>query len=248
MIVIRSSLSTLAAMSMAMRRTSSLMTSSGTMCCHSFFLGKSSAASPYSFQRWNRFLSFSSVPSQSSSVEVDGVDGKSNGKGPPRLFPEELNIIYDSKCNICNFEINFLANRDERISGSTTTTRKLRMTDIEDENYNPDDPANGGISYAKGMSAMHAVTADGRVMEGVPVFSSAYELVGLGWLFKFTEWPVLKNIVRWGYDVFARYRTNVTRGSSLEELIQAYEAKQKLENSQTESDCQTCSTDAAKRA
>jgi predicted DCC family thiol-disulfide oxidoreductase YuxK len=179
-------------------------------------------------------------------VAQSSLDGKTTTSEQDRLFPEELNIIYDSKCSVCKLEIDFLARRDIKLSGFST--RKLKMTDLEDEVYNPGDPANGGVSYAKGMAAIHAVTADGRVIEGVPVFSSAYQLVGLGWLFKFTEWPVIKTVVRWGYVAFARYRTNVTRGSSLEDLVEAYEAKQGLENAKNEiEDCKSCSTNDAVR-
>jgi predicted DCC family thiol-disulfide oxidoreductase YuxK len=143
----------------------------------------------------------------------------SDGKSARPLFPEELNIIYDSKCGICKLEMDFLALRDEKLYGSTS--RKLRLTDIESEDYNPNDPSNGGVSYEKGLAAIHAVTADGRVIEGVPVFVRAYDLVGLGWYLRFLEWPVMKPVATWGYEVFARYRTYVTRGSSLEDLVKA---------------------------
>eukprot|EP00571_Detonula_confervacea_P012089 CAMPEP_0172313290 /NCGR_PEP_ID=MMETSP1058-20130122/19970_1 /TAXON_ID=83371 /ORGANISM="Detonula confervacea, Strain CCMP 353" /LENGTH=176 /DNA_ID=CAMNT_0013026927 /DNA_START=67 /DNA_END=593 /DNA_ORIENTATION=- len=146
----------------------------------------------------------------------------SNG-GAKKLFPEELNIIYDSKCNICKLEMDFLARRDAKLSVSVP--RKLRLTDIESEDYDPNDPSNGGVSYEKGMAAIHAITAEGRVIEGVQVFGKAYELVGLGWLFKFTEWPILKPVVQWGYEMFAKYRTNITRGSSLKNLVEAHRGK-----------------------
>ena len=147
----------------------------------------------------------------------------SNGESARPLFPEELNIIYDSKCGICKLEMDFLARRDEKLYGSTS--RKLRLTDIESEDYNPDDPSNGGVSYKKGMSAIHAVTADGRVIEGVPVFGRAYDLVGLGWYLRFMEWPVMKPVATWGYEAFAKYRTYVTRGSSLEDLVKAHDER-----------------------
>ncbi|KAL3768981.1 hypothetical protein ACHAW5_005549 [Stephanodiscus triporus] len=149
----------------------------------------------------------------------------SNGESARPLFTEELNIIYDSKCGICKLEIEFLARRDEKVNGSDS--RKLRLTDIEGEDYNPNDLSNGGVSYEKGMAAIHAVKADGSVIEGVPVFGRAYDLVGLGWLFRFLEWPVMKPVATWGYEVFAKYRTFVTRGSSLEDLVKAhYEKKE----------------------
>jgi predicted DCC family thiol-disulfide oxidoreductase YuxK len=154
-----------------------------------------------------------------------------------RLFEENLNIIYDSKCNVCKFEIDFLARRDQRMNNPP----KLKMTDLESSVYNPNDPANANISYAQALASMHAVTADGKVLNGVPVFREAYEQVGLGWVFAITTWPVVKTIADLGYNLFAKYRTNLTRNSSVEDLIQAYEARQNVKNAGGE-DCDVCQT------
>ena len=49
--------------------------------------------------------------------------------------------------------------------------------------------------------------------------------------------------VQVGYNVFAKYRTCVTRGSSLEDLLEAYNEKQLLEESKNQQeDCQVCQT------
>ena len=93
------------------------------------------------------------------------------------------------------------------------------------------------------MASMHAVRPDGQIVEGVAVFSEAYDLVGLGWLFRFTEWPITKPVVQWGYNVFAKYRTSVTRGSSLESLVEAYEARQA--SKQPTEDCVACNNISA---
>ena len=138
-----------------------------------------------------------------------------------RLFPEEVNIIYDSKCNICKLEIDFLAKRDaEKINVGAP---KLKMTD-----------------YKKGLASIHAVLPDGKVVSGVSVFALAYEQVKLGWLFKITTWPIVKNIVDVGYKVFAKYRTNLTRGASVETLVKEYEAKKALQMKMDNEDCDVC--------
>jgi len=154
-----------------------------------------------------------------------------------QLFKEEINILYDSKCNVCKLEMDMLASRDARLHGNK---RRIKLTDIESDSFDPNDPANGGISYAKGMSAINAVYRDGRVIEGPKVFLKAYEFVELGWLFKFTEWPVFKPAVDIGYKLFAKWRTNITRGSSLDELISAYEEKKNIE--QVECKSSSCTT------
>jgi len=133
--------------------------------------------------------------------------------------------------------MDMLARRDERLHGSK---RRLKLTDIESEKFDSNDPSNGGITYAKGMSAINAVYRDGRVIEGPEVFLKAYAFVGLGWLFKFIEWPVSKPAVDFGYKLFAKYRTNITRGSILDELILAYEEKRAAEQvACTNSSCVT---------
>jgi predicted DCC family thiol-disulfide oxidoreductase YuxK len=123
-----------------------------------------------------------------------------------------------------------------------SSSPKLRLTDIESENYDPTDPANGGISYEEGMAAMCAITPDGTVVKGVPVFRMAYQQVGLGWLFAITSWPVFQTLFDAGYDVFAKYRTQVTRGSRMEDLIQVYREKKALETRQQADDCEVCQT------
>jgi predicted DCC family thiol-disulfide oxidoreductase YuxK len=152
-----------------------------------------------------------------------------------RLFFEELNILYDSKCNVCKLEIDFLRRRDQRLHGSST---RLKFTDLESEDYDSEDPANGHIDYETGMKAMHAVTPEGKVVVGVPVFQLAYEQVGLGWLLAVTKVPVLKVIFDLGYDIFAAYRTRVTRGQSVPALVEAYRQKKQLLKEQGK--CETC--------
>ena len=157
-----------------------------------------------------------------------------------RLFPEELNILYDSKCNVCRWEMEWLHRRDRQVVNQGAP--KIRLTDLEDPNFDPLDPANGGVNYEKGMRSMTAVTADGKVFQGVPVFRLAYEQVGLGWLFAVTQWPLMKGLFDVGYKLFANYRTLVTRGTRLDNLIEAYEQKKGLEAKKQADDCEACKT------
>mmetsp|Transcript_881 Transcript_881/g.1226 ORF Transcript_881/g.1226 Transcript_881/m.1226 type:complete len:215 (-) Transcript_881:93-737(-) len=150
----------------------------------------------------------------------------------PRLFSEELNILYDSKCNVCKLEIDFLRRRDERLHGSKT---KLKFTDLEDPTYNDQDPANGLVDYERGMKAMHGVKPNGQVVVGVPVFTLAYKQVRLGWLFGFVKLPVFGWLMDRGYDLFAKYRTHMTRGSSVESLVELHQKKRIMQQ-----ECETC--------
>ena len=49
-----------------------------------------------------------------------------------RLFNEDINLIYDGKCNLCLHEVNFLKSRDKY--------KRIKFTDIESESYNADLP------------------------------------------------------------------------------------------------------------
>jgi hypothetical protein len=42
------------------------------------------------------------------------------------------------------------------------------------------------------------------------------------------------------YDFFAKYRTNITRGSSLEALVESYKERKQLEAQQQKLDCEEC--------
>jgi predicted DCC family thiol-disulfide oxidoreductase YuxK len=160
-----------------------------------------------------------------------------------RLFPEELNILYDSRCNVCQLEIDFLRNRDVRLHGPGG--RRLKFTDLESGSYDGRDPANGGIDYGAGMRAMHGILPDGRVLRGVPVFLAAYEEVKLGWLFGMYNVPALKWLLDRSYDVFATHRTTLTRGTHVSDLVEAYRTKRELMEA-SKDERQACETCAAK--
>lgn len=138
---------------------------------------------------------------------------------------------------MCRWEIDLLRRRDERVNRKQ---RRLRFTDLEDPGgYDANDPANAGISYATGMASMHAVTAQGRILTGVPVFRAAYRAVGWGWLWHITTWPVVSWIADSLYNVFAKYRTRLTRGATVPALVQAYEEKRALMQQQAQQACDT---------
>jgi len=185
--------------------------------------------SPQNQSMYNHKRLFSSSVPKKALGSSSSCD--SSNAGDRRLFEEEINIIYDSKCNVCKMEIDFLRKRDTKLAREHKLRRKLKFTDLEGETgeYDPFDQANGGISYKQGMASMHAVTADGKVMTGVPVFRVAYQQVGLGWLFSITKLPLVKQLADVCYNFFAKYRTIVTRGKSLESLVQIYEEKKLLD-------------------
>lgn len=145
-----------------------------------------------------------------------------------KLFPQQFNVLYDSKCSLCQYEINFLKSKDKE--------GKLFYTDIESPTYDENDPVNGRLTYEEAMKVMHAVTQDGEVVEGADVFPAIYKAIGLGWVYAWAEIPFIGPLYHKVYNYWAKYRTEWTRGRTLQSLFD--ERKQ----------CETCTTKAGTAA
>jgi predicted DCC family thiol-disulfide oxidoreductase YuxK len=127
--------------------------------------------------------------------------------------PPQLTLLYDGGCPLCMREVTFLKGRDQRLH---PTMPRLAFVDIDNANYNPAD--HGGISYREAMGRIHALQSDGRVLRDVEVFREAYRLIGLGWLYAPTAWPLLKPLTNGAYALWARWRLPLTRRPDLEQL------------------------------
>lgn len=164
-------------------------------------------------------FSFRSISSAASAPNKNSIS--------PRLFKEDLNVLYDGKCSLCLLEISMIAKMDYK--------GKLKFTDIEDINFDPSKPENGHISYEIALANIHAVTASGEILVGIPVFSAMYSAVGMGFLFAFTKYTFFKNIMDRAYSVFAKYRTFLSRGRDMNSIIEERNLliMQKLKDQQT---------------
>jgi hypothetical protein len=58
-----------------------------------------------------------------------------------------------------------------------------------------------------------------RISSRYSTAAAAAAAVGLGWLFGFTRVPVVGELAEGGYKVFAWFRTDLTRGVGVDELI-----------------------------
>ena len=124
----------------------------------------------------------------------------------------QLTILYDGACPLCLREVHFLRSRDPRGD-------QLAFVDIDAADYIPAD--HGDIDYRMAMARIHAITADGSVLRDVEVFCRAYALVGLGWLYAPSRWPLLAPLVNGAYDLWARARLRLTGRPDLEQLCEA---------------------------
>lgn len=124
-----------------------------------------------------------------------------------------LTLLYDGGCPLCLREVTFLRRRDGRLHPDAP---QLAFVDIDDPAYDP--AAHAGISYRAAMGRIHAVAADGAVLQDVEVFRRAYQLVGLGWLYAPTRWPLLRPLVEGFYGLWAGARLRLTRRPDLDQL------------------------------
>ena len=121
----------------------------------------------------------------------------------------ELTLLFDGACPLCVREVKALRRRDAEQG-------RLAFVDVDDPAYDP--ARHGGITYADAMGRMHALRADGAVVRDVEVFRQAYGLVGLGWLYAPSRWPLLRPMVDALYGLWARWRLAITGRPSMEVL------------------------------
>ncbi|MCS6783230.1 MAG: DUF393 domain-containing protein [Gloeomargarita sp. SKYBB_i_bin120] len=124
--------------------------------------------------------------------------------------PWKIKLLYDGDCPLCLREVEFLRRRD-RGRGL------VAFVDIAAPDYDPQ--AHGGIDFATAMSRIHAILPDGTVLRDMAVFRQVYEVLGLGWVYRWTGWPLVKPLVDRLYAWWAKHRLALTGRPDLDTLI-----------------------------
>lgn len=109
----------------------------------------------------------------------------------------QIKLLYDGECPFCLREVNFLQKRD-------AGRGLVAFVDITDDNYTPE--ANGGVDFETAMGRIHAVLPDGTVIKNVEVFRRVYEILGMGWVYAATRWPIIGPVVDKLYGIWADWR------------------------------------------
>lgn len=128
----------------------------------------------------------------------------------------KINLLYDGECPLCVWEVNALKQKDKGRG-------LVKFTDIAADTYSAED--HGGVDYATAMGRIHAVLADGTVINNMEVFRQVYRVLGAGWIYAPTGWPIIGPLVDWVYGVWARWRLAITGRPSLETLLAEREAR-----------------------
>ena len=130
----------------------------------------------------------------------------------------DLTLLYDGACPLCRREVTFLGERDRARHGEQP---RLAFIDIDQADYDPS--AHQGVSYVQAMGRIHGIEASGSVLRDLAVFRRAYELIGLGWLYAPTRWPLIGTLAEAAYGLWARWRLRFTGRPSLDQLCAARE-------------------------
>ncbi len=113
---------------------------------------------------------------------------------------QRLTMYYDGTCPLCQAEIHFLGSRNVR--------GLLAFVDVSAPSF---DETAHQLSCKLALATMQGRLTDGTQLEGIPVFSAAYEranLPKLAWLFS-RRW--LAPLLNAGYYLFARYRHPISK-------------------------------------
>ncbi|MEG3439240.1 DUF393 domain-containing protein [Pannus brasiliensis CCIBt3594] len=130
----------------------------------------------------------------------------------------KIKLLYDGECPLCLREVNFLRKRD-------AGRGLVAFVDIADDHYSPEE--NGGIDFETAMGRIHAITADGKILKNVEVFRRVYEVLGMGWVYAITAWPIAGPIADRLYGIWADFRLPLTGRPNLPTVIA--ERKQRLD-------------------
>jgi predicted DCC family thiol-disulfide oxidoreductase YuxK len=131
----------------------------------------------------------------------------------------QIKLLYDGECPLCVREVNFLQKRD-RGRGLVS------FVDIAEDDYDPME--NGGVDFATAMGRIHAVLADGSVIQNVEVFRRVYEILGIGWIYGATKWPIIGPLVDRLYGIWADWRLALTGRPDLKTILAEREERLKL--------------------
>lgn len=137
----------------------------------------------------------------------------------------KIKLLYDGECPLCVREVNFLKKKD---GGRGLVT----FVDIADENYAPEQ--NNGIDFETAMGRIHAILADGTIIKNLEVFWRVYDVLGMGWIYAPTRWPVVGSMMNMIYEIWADWRLALTGRPNLTTIIKA--RQQRLESKKIE-DC-----------
>lgn len=117
----------------------------------------------------------------------------------PTLASCEVEVFFDGECPLCRREIALLRRWDRR--------GRIRFTNIAADGFST---AALNVDHEALMAEIHGRLPDGSWIRGVEVFRRLYVAFGWGPLVALSRWPGIRQLLEFGYRVFARNRLRWT--------------------------------------
>lgn len=130
-----------------------------------------------------------------STVSAETVTAKTESMSSEH----EIEMYYDGACPLCLRETRLLRRFDRN--------RNIGFVNIAAADF---DASAVGKTYDELMSEMHGRLPDGSWVTGVEAFRRFYAAAGFGRAVRLTRLPGLSWLLDRGYQLFARYRLQLT--------------------------------------
>jgi predicted DCC family thiol-disulfide oxidoreductase YuxK len=149
------------------------------------------------------------IPTQSAMAFVKSTrDVQPTSAATPPSW--QIQLLYDGGCPLCVREVNFLRTQD-------AGRGLVDFVDIAEDSYTPE--AHGGVTYEAAMGRIHAILADGTVIQNIEVFRQVYEVLGMGWVYAITRIRWIGRVADWIYGLWAAWRLRLTGRPDLATLV-----------------------------
>lgn len=111
----------------------------------------------------------------------------------------QITIFFDGQCPLCVREMHAIKRYDDH--------NLIALIDINSEalTHYPD------IDPAEARTIILAYNNKGELIRGLDVLYQAWSLVGKGWIYAPTRWPLIKTLSDQCYLLFARHRYTISR-------------------------------------
>ncbi len=106
-----------------------------------------------------------------------------------------IKMLYDGLCPLCKREVRVIARHDKQ--------GVIEPVDITAPGF---DAGQFGLTLTAVHARIHAILPDGSVVTGMEAFRRIYDALGMGWLWRWTGWPILRSIFDVLYAGFAKVR------------------------------------------
>jgi predicted DCC family thiol-disulfide oxidoreductase YuxK len=113
---------------------------------------------------------------------------------------DRIKMLYDGLCPLCKREVRVIGRHDKH--------GMIEPVDIAAPGF---DAEGLGLTRSTVHARMHAILPDGSVVTGMEAFRRIYDAIGMGWLWRWTGWPILRPIFDVLYAGFAKVRPRLQR-------------------------------------